>query len=162
MDTSLTETFSVDQTPEQAFAAIADVRAWWSGQIEGDTDRLDAEFTYTVPGIHYSKFRITEFSPARRIAWLVLDSSLSFIADAQEWTGTTVTFDITERDGRTQVQFTHQGLRPEHECYGVCAHAWGQYINGSLRDLIQAGAGRPGSFEGEDALRTARAAADAR
>ena len=68
MDTSLTETFSTEQTPERAFAAICDVRAWWSGQIQGDTAQLGAEFTYTVPGIHYSKFRITELSPARRIA----------------------------------------------------------------------------------------------
>ncbi len=162
MDTNLTVTFSVDQTPEQAFAAIQDVRAWWSGEIEGDTDRLGAEFTYTVPGIHYSRFRITESSPGRRVAWLVLDSSLSFIADKEEWTGTTVIFEIAERDGRTEVRFTHEGLRPDHECYGVCARAWGEYVNGSLRDLIATGAGRPNSFEGEDALETARATADAR
>jgi Activator of Hsp90 ATPase homolog 1-like protein len=162
MDTDLTMTFSVEQTPEQAFAAISDVRAWWSGQVEGDTDALGAEFTYTVPGIHYSKFRITEFSPVRRIAWLVLESSLSFVTDEEEWTGTTVTFDITERDARTHVRFTHEGLRPDHECYGVCANAWGQYVSGSLHDLIRTGAGRPGSFEGRDALETARAAADAR
>lgn len=162
MGTTLTVTFSVEQSPEQAFAAISDVRAWWSGEVEGDTDRLGAEFTYTVPGIHFSRFRITELAPARRVAWLVLDSSLSFIADEQEWTGTTVTFDIAERDGRTHVRFTHEGLRPDHECYGVCERAWGEYVNGSLRSLIETGAGRPGSFEGEDALQTARAAADAR
>lgn len=155
MDTSLTLTFSVEETPEQAFAAVSDVRSWWSGEIEGDTDILGAEFTYTVPGMHYSKFRITEFSPSTRVAWLVLDSTLNFIADKQEWTGTTVIFDIAERDGRTHVRFTHEGLRPGHECYGVCAHAWGQYVNGSLRHLIETGAGRPNSFEGEDALQTA-------
>ncbi len=160
MDTSLTTLFSVEQTPEQAFAAITDVRRWWSGEIEGDTHRLGAEFTYAVPGIHYSKFRITELAPARRVAWLVLESSLSFIADTEEWTGTTVVFDIDERDGRTHVRFTHEGLRPQHECYGVCAHAWGEYVNGSLRSLIETGAGRPNSFEGEEALEVARAASD--
>ncbi len=162
MDTSLTLTFSVEQTPEQAFAAITDVRAWWSGEIEGDTVTAGAEFSYAVPGIHYSRFRITELVRPRRVAWLVLDSSLSFVADKQEWTGTTVVFEISEHDGRTQVRFTHEGLRPEHECYGVCEHAWREYVNGSLRSLIETGAGRPNSFEGEDALEEARTAADAR
>ena len=52
MDTSLTYAFSVEQTPEQAFAAITDVRAWWSGTITGPTDELGAVFSYTVPDIH--------------------------------------------------------------------------------------------------------------
>lgn len=39
-------TFTVDRTPEEVFAAIDDVRGWWSGNIEADTDALGAEFTY--------------------------------------------------------------------------------------------------------------------
>ena len=161
MDTSLTTTFSVDQTPEQAFDAITDVRGWWSGQIEGSTDKLGEEFTYRVPDIHYSKFRITELVPAKRVAWLVLDSYLSFTEDNEEWTGTTVTFELFEQNGRTQVRFTHAGLVPEHECYDVCSHAWGQYINGSLRSWITSGAGRPNCFEGDEALEAVHAKEDA-
>ena len=157
MDTNLSYTFVVDQAPEQAFAAINDVRAWWSGQVEGATDALGSEFTYTVPEIHYTKFRITELDPARRVAWHVLDSHLSFTANKEEWTGTTITFDLAERKGGTEVTFTHEGLRPDHECYAVCSNAWGEYISGSLRDLIQTGSGRPNSFEGEEALEAVQA-----
>ncbi len=106
MSQNFSITFAVDQTPDQAFAAIQNVRGWWSGQIEGPTDQQDAEWTYTVPDIHFSKFRSTEVDPGRRVAWRVLDSHLSFTEDKQEWTGTTVAFDIIEQDGRTQVTFT--------------------------------------------------------
>jgi len=150
MSTSLTLTFTVDRTPEDTFAAINDVRGWWSGppaptepQIEGRTDRLGEEFSYLVTDVHYSKFRITELVPGSRIAWLVLDSRLTFIADQEEWTGTTVTFDLTEHDGRTQVVFTHVGLVPEHECYDVCDDAWSSYILGNLRRLIETGSKDP-------------------
>jgi uncharacterized protein YndB with AHSA1/START domain len=159
MDTSLSYTFTVEQTPEQAFAAITDVRAWWSGTITGPTDELGAVFSYTVPDIHWSEFRITELEPGRRVAWLVTDSWLSFPADKEEWTGTTVVFDITERDGLTEVRFTHEGLYPQHECYEVCSRAWGEYVTGSLRALIAAGAGRPNSFEGPEALAAAQTGA---
>jgi hypothetical protein len=41
-----TTTISVDQTPEEAFAAINNVRGSWSGEIEGDAGKLGAEFAF--------------------------------------------------------------------------------------------------------------------
>ncbi|MCW2133056.1 SRPBCC family protein [Arthrobacter sp. VKM Ac-2550] len=154
---SLTKTFSVDQTPEEAFRAITNVRGWWSGEIEGGTETLGDEFTYRVQGIHYSKFRITELVPAKKVAWLVLDSYLSFIHDKEEWTGTTVNFELFERDGLTQLRFTHEGLLPAHECFDVCSDAWGEYINGSLRHLITTGSGLPNSYERDEVIEGVRA-----
>jgi uncharacterized protein YndB with AHSA1/START domain len=155
MTDDLTYTFTVRQTPAEAFAAINDVRAWWSGDVEGPTDALGAEWSYRVPDIHFSAFRITELVPDRSVAWLTTDSWLSFTEDADEWTGTTVRFDLTPTDAGTEVRFTHLGLRPQVECYGVCRVAWGEYVLGSLRELIESGAGRPDSF-GEGKLDEAK------
>ena len=87
-------TFTVDQTPEEAFAAINDVRGWWSGNIEGSTNKLGDEWTYRYKDVHYSKQKIAELVPGKKVVWLVLDSYLNFIEDKTEWNGTRITFEI--------------------------------------------------------------------
>jgi hypothetical protein len=140
---SFTSTFVVDQDPAAVFAAINDVRGWWSGQIEGETDKLGEEFSYRYEDVHYSKQRITELTPDRRVVWLVLDSSLSFVEDKTEWNGTEISFDVSRKGDQTEVCFTHHGLVPEYECFEACSGAWSYYMKESLRAFIVTGQGAP-------------------
>ena len=89
--------FTVDRTPEEVFAAINNVRGWWSGNIEGSTNTLGDEWTYRYKDIHYSKQKITELVPSKKVVWLVLDSYLNFIEDKSEWNGTKITFEIGKK-----------------------------------------------------------------
>ena len=147
---SYTTTFTVDQTPKEAFDAISNVRGWWSGEIEGRTDQLGEEFTYRYEDVHYSKQRIEELVPDKKVVWLVLDAYLSFVEDKTEWNGTKVVFEVSEKGDKTEVRFTHQGLVPDYECYDNCSNAWGFYINSSLRDLITTGKADPNAKETGD------------
>jgi len=52
-----TTTFTVDQSPDEAFAAINNVRAWWSENIAGSTDKPGEEFTYHYQDVHYSPLK---------------------------------------------------------------------------------------------------------
>ena len=140
---SFVTSVAVEQPPEEVFDAVRNVRGWWSGRIEGGTSDVGDEFTYEVPDVHWCRIRVTEVDPPRRVSWLVLDSWLTFTDVKDEWTGTTVTFDVLEQDGSTQVRFTHEGLTPDTECYEPCSNAWTGYVNGSLRDLITTGVGQP-------------------
>ena len=63
---SFTAIFTVDQTPAEAFAAINNVRGWWSGEIDGSTEQLGAQFTYRYQDIHHSRQEITELIPGKR------------------------------------------------------------------------------------------------
>jgi uncharacterized protein YndB with AHSA1/START domain len=138
-----TTSFTVDQSPGEVFDAINNVRGWWSGEIDGRTDELGAEFTYRHKGLHRSTQKITEYVPGKKVVWHVLDASLNFVQDKTEWNGTDVVFEISRKDGETELRFTHLGLVPTFECYGDCSGAWGFYVNDSLRSLITTGHGQP-------------------
>ena len=146
-DQSYTASFAVNQTPKEAFDAINNVRGWWSGNIEGSTNKLGDEWAYRYEDIHFSKLKITEFIPNKKVVWTVLESSLNFVKDKSEWNGTKITFEISKKGDKTEVRFTHIGLAPVFECYDACSTAWGGYIKGSLRKLITTGKGEPNPEE---------------
>jgi hypothetical protein len=138
-----TTAFLVDQTPEEAFSAINNVRGWWLGEIDGSTDKPGAEFTYQSGDVHRSTQKITEWVPGQKVVWHVVDSQINFVKDKTEWTGTDIVFEITPKDNQTELRFTHIGLAPVLACYGDCSDAWNFYINDSLRSLITTGQGQP-------------------
>jgi len=138
---------TVNQTPEEVFAAINNVRGWWTGEIEGDTDKLGAEFTYRYEDVHRSTHKITEFVPGRNVVWHTTDSHLNFVKDGTEWNGTDILFEIARKGDQTELRFTHVGLVPAIQCYGDCSGAWGFYINESLRSLITTGKGHSNEQE---------------
>ncbi len=133
----------VDQSPEKVFCAIQNVRGWWSGEIEGHAEKLNDEFIYQYKDIHRCKMKLIEVIPHKKIVWLVLENYFSFTKDSSEWTGTQIIFEISERNGKTQLDFTHEGLVPAYECYNACVNGWTQYIQNSLPALIATGQGQP-------------------
>jgi len=135
----LTFSFTVDQTPDEVFAAIKQVSSWWPGEIAGVTDRLGGEFTYRYKDMHRSTQKITEWVPGKRVAWHVTESYLSFLKEKEEWTGTDVVFDISSKGGKTTLTFTHEGLTPKVECYGACSDGWGYIIKECLPAFITTG-----------------------
>jgi len=134
-----TTTLLVNQSPATVFNAVNQPQNWWSGEFEGSSARLNDEFIYRYKEFHMSSQRVVEMIPDQKVVWLVTGSSLNFTKDSNEWTGTKISFEITEKDGKTELLFSHIGLVPEIECFDSCSSAWTQLIREGLFSLITTG-----------------------
>lgn len=141
--TNFTTTIIVDNTAEEVFNAVNNVRGWWSEEIEGNTGKPGEQWNYHYQDVHRCTMKIIELIPNSKVAWRVIDNYFSFTKDKDEWKGNKIIFEITEKENKTQLQFTQEGLVPGYECYDICQNAWSTYIQKSLYSLVTTGKGQP-------------------
>jgi len=146
-EANYTATFTVDKSPSEVFAAVSQPRRWWSEDVLGDADRLGAVFYYHYQDIHRGTFQVTEVVPGKKLVWHTLQNYFNFVADATEWTGTDIVFELSPTTEGTELRFTHVGLKPSEECYQVCHDSWSFYLQQSLKGLIATGEGQPNKGE---------------
>ena len=133
----------VDESPKVVFDAINNVRGWWSEEIVGNTNQLNDVFDYHYEDVHRCKIKLVEVVPNQKVVWLIMNNYFSFTKDETEWTGTKIIFEISEKDNKTLLSMTHEGLVPEYECFDICKNSWTNYIQNSLQSLINTGKGYP-------------------
>lgn len=141
---SYTTTIEVINSPQEVFNGINNVAKWWvreaGGQLtefEGQSTKLNDEFVLRHGEVHYSKHKVVELIPGKKIIWLVTDSRLNWLtANKQEWTGTKMVFEIFSRGEKTGLTFTHEGLVPTLECYKHCVDFWKMVIKDWLYNFI--------------------------
>ena len=130
---NFTYSFKSSKTPGEVCRLLLQVEQWWSGfyeeSIKGKSETFNDEFIFKAGGgAHYSKQKLIELTPNKKIVWLVTDSKLTFLNDTGEWIDTMICFDISTGENNTNITFTHDGLVPQIECYRECSGGWTKYL----------------------------------
>ncbi|HTP12993.1 MAG TPA: SRPBCC domain-containing protein [Bacteroidota bacterium] len=72
------------------------------------------------PDAHY-RMKVILFQPGRSVEWKCLNQH-------DDWSGTQVSFIVTEKGEYTYLDMRHTGLTGENEEYGSINFQWGQYL----------------------------------
>jgi len=133
---------TVKASAEETMKKISQVNAWWGKKFNGRADKLNDAFSVFF-GDTYVNFKISEVIADKKIIWQVTDCNLHWIKAKKEWKNTEVIWTLTEKGGKTRIDFVHKGLTPDSECYESCKPGWTHHLQDSLQKLIDEGKGFP-------------------
>jgi hypothetical protein len=140
-DQSYSISIEVAGSPDDVFSCINDVPGWFKDKgFAGSCTELNDQFIFRYGDgahFHYSRQRLIEVIPGRKIVWLVTNSMINWIENnKEEWTNTKIIFEIASKEDKTVLHFTHDGLVPGLECYSECKQGWNMIINDWLYNFI--------------------------
>lgn len=118
---------------------INDISKFWPEDFEGESTRLNDEFIFTTGDSHYSKNKVAELVPNKKVVWLVTESIRK--TDGFDWTGSKMIFELTPKGDNTVLRFTYNGPTLEHE-YDRLTHICDKVIKETLYNFITTGKGK--------------------
>ncbi len=130
-----------------AIATMDGVRGWWSTDVTGSTavgDILRFGFQLSEHR-EWIVMRVDTAAHPSSVRWTCV---AQFVAPRElekndEWIGTTVTFDLSERAPEScELRFRHIGLNASLECYAICEPGWDHFL-ASLVAYVEEGKGMP-------------------
>ncbi len=125
----------------EAIKKISKVPEWWGVTFTGSAEKQKDTFTIKMGGDSFFNCVVEELIPGKRIVWLITDCNMPWYSDKKEWANNKLIFELHENNGVTELNFTHEGLTPEVECYKDCAPGWTHWIKTSLFSYFTTGKG---------------------
>jgi len=114
MKTSYTVSINIPRSPDAVFNILTHQACrYWPEDMEGTATALNDEFIFRTGCDHYSKNKVIEFIPGKKLVWLVTDSIRR--TDNFSWTGTQLVFELRPEDDGTKLTFTYNGYVLENE-----------------------------------------------
>jgi len=134
--TAIRHNVTVKVEPEKVFNAITTqqgLERWWAKQT---TARPEVGFVNVFTfGKFRNEMKVSKLIPNKKVEWECINS-------IEEWIGTTISFDLEEKDGRTILRFSHSGWRAVTDTFAGCNYDWALFMK-SLKSLCETGAGTP-------------------
>jgi len=125
----------------EAMKRINNVPEWWGINFNGSSQKQNDKFIVKMGGDSFFNFTVEELIPDKKIIWSVTDCHMPWYSDKKEWANTKLIFDLSEKNGTTNLTFTHDGLTPDVECYKDCDPGWTHWIKTSLFSYFTTGKG---------------------
>lgn len=92
---------------------MTNLAKWWPEDFEGERIGPGTEFVFKTTDAHYSKNKVVEFVPGKKLEWITLESIRK--ADGYDWSGTKFIFELHKQVPGTLLVFTYDGVVWEDE-----------------------------------------------
>ncbi len=90
------------------FNHIIELSKWWPEDFVGGEIKLNEEFVLKVGDEHFSKNKVIELLPDRKLVWITTESVRK--SDGYDWSNTKFIFELTPKGDNTELRFTYDGV----------------------------------------------------
>ncbi len=130
---------TIAATPHSVFNALTqqdEIAHWWANEarVKPEVGSL-GEFRFRPPAGDL-QFEVAELDQDEKVSWISRQGP-------PQWTGTSVTWQLTPVHNGTKLVFTHDGFAQVDEAYEQTRGNW-EYFLGSLKSYLETGKGTPG------------------
>lgn len=139
--TDFSSSITAKISASEATDRICNVPDWWGITFSGSAKKRKDNFVVKMGGNSFFNFTVRELIPGKRIVWFITDCYMPWYSNHKEWIHTNIIFNLTENNGVTTLNFMHEGLTQELECYQECAPGWTHWIETSLYSYLTTGKG---------------------
>ncbi|MBS1605509.1 MAG: SRPBCC domain-containing protein [Bacteroidetes bacterium] len=112
-NTSYTVSIEFTMPVDTVFPQLIDLSKWWPEDYVGESIGPGSEFVLKIGDEHFSKNRVIEFIPDKKLAWMTTESIRR--SDNYDWTGTKMIFELTPLGRGCSLSFTYDGVVLEEE-----------------------------------------------
>jgi uncharacterized protein YndB with AHSA1/START domain len=117
----------------QAVSTQEGIESWW---CKDTTAKPEIGFVNVFTfGQYRNEMKVVELTPNKKVKWECINS-------VEEWIGTTVSFELEEKNGNTLLRFTHGGWKSASDFFAGCTYDWALFLK-SLKTLGETGKGNP-------------------
>ncbi|MBO9465108.1 SRPBCC domain-containing protein [Tropicibacter sp. R15_0] len=128
MGNDYTATIRTPASVETAQKAIFDeMHIWWSTRVEKTASGATIHFGNSHVSFDFAKRDGTYVWTCREANMIIED-----VADATEWQGTSLIWQILPDGDGSRITLSHLGLTPSLDCHDVCTRGWQKYFENSL------------------------------
>ena len=127
---------TIKAAPGKIYKAVTTqdgLESWWAKQTiaKPETGFVNV-FTF---GKIRNEMKVAKPIPNGKVEWECIQS-------IDEWIGTTISFDLQEKDGATILRFTHGGWKAVTDMFADCNYNWALFMK-SLKTFCETGTGTP-------------------
>jgi uncharacterized protein YndB with AHSA1/START domain len=141
----------INKPVSEVYAAITEhIPDWWSDDLTGAAARAGDSFNIAFNKTRKT-FDIAEAIPNKRVVWKCVKAYIDMdsLENKAEWVGTNLIWTISTADEDSTLNFLHEGLNQNFQCYNVCEAGWDYFI-ASLQAFLTTGTGTP--FQKKEAI----------
>lgn len=125
---------------------------WWTSTQGKKFQKAGDSIKFTFPpNISDWTLQATSLIPDKQVILECIEANHIILdkpgSSKEEWLGTTMAWDITANGDTTIIDFTHNGLVPQLDCYEVCSAGWDHFFMDSLQAYLNTGKGKPHSAD---------------